>query len=149
MPKIRKLEDPFRYLWKRKSGHRRRSARIPCGNEITGTTAGEEGDLESPRKGEKRNRARCLEIDRRPSRSASRPRFRPRERWDDLNSHQKTIRQLTQDNQELRHQLEVMSKEYQRVKEVQSESNYLQEENADALERIKEFQLELKEMRER
>ena len=66
----------------------------------------------------------------------------------DLNSNQKTIRQLTQDNQELRHQLEVLSKEYQRVKEVQSESNYLQEENADALERIKEFQLELKEMRE-
>ncbi len=66
----------------------------------------------------------------------------------DLNSHQKTIHQLTQDNQELRHQLEVLNKEHQRVKEVQSESIYLQEENADALERIKEFQSELREMRE-
>jgi DNA repair exonuclease SbcCD ATPase subunit len=66
----------------------------------------------------------------------------------DLTSYQKTIRQLAQDNQELRHQLEALSKEHQRLKELQSESIYLQEENTDALERIKEFQLELREMRE-
>jgi DNA repair exonuclease SbcCD ATPase subunit len=66
----------------------------------------------------------------------------------DLTSYQKTIHQLTQDNQELRRQLEILGKEHQRLKESQSESIYLQEENADALERIKEFQLELREMRE-
>jgi len=66
----------------------------------------------------------------------------------DLTSHQKTIRQLAQDNQELRGQLEILRKEVQQLKESQSESIYLQEENADALERIKEFQLELRETRE-
>jgi len=66
----------------------------------------------------------------------------------DLASHQKAIHQLAQDNQALRHQLETLSKEHQRLKELQSESGYLQEENADALERIKEFQLELREVRE-
>jgi chromosome segregation ATPase len=66
----------------------------------------------------------------------------------DLTSHQKTIRQLAQDNQELRRQLEAFDKEHQRLKEIHSESIYLQEENADALERIKEFQRELREMKE-
>jgi DNA repair exonuclease SbcCD ATPase subunit len=66
----------------------------------------------------------------------------------DLTSYQKTIHQLTQDNQELRRQLETLSKEHQKLKELQSESIYLQEENADALERIKEFQQELRETRE-
>ncbi len=66
----------------------------------------------------------------------------------DLTSYQKTIHQLTQDNQELRRQLEVLSKEHQKLQAFQSESIYLQEENADALERIKEFQLELREMKE-
>ena len=66
----------------------------------------------------------------------------------DLTSHQKTIHQLARDNQELRHQMETLSKEHQGLKELQSESVYLQEENADALERIKEFQQELKEARE-
>jgi chromosome segregation ATPase len=66
----------------------------------------------------------------------------------DLTSYKKTIHQLSQDNQELRRQLEVLSKEHQRLKEFQSESVYLQEENTDALERIKEFQQELRGMRE-
>ncbi len=66
----------------------------------------------------------------------------------DLNSHKKTALQLAQDNQELRRQFEVVSKEHQKLKEFQSESIYLQEENADALGRIKEFQQELREMRE-
>jgi chromosome segregation ATPase len=66
----------------------------------------------------------------------------------DLTSYQKTIHQLSQDNQELRRQLEGLSKEHQKLKERQAESIYLQEENTDALERIKEFQQELREARE-
>jgi len=66
----------------------------------------------------------------------------------DLTSHKKATHQLAQDNRELRRQLEVLSKEHQRLKEFQSESIYLQEENADALVRIKEFQQELRETRE-
>jgi DNA repair exonuclease SbcCD ATPase subunit len=66
----------------------------------------------------------------------------------DLTSYQKTIHQLTQDNLELRRQLEALNREHHRLKEFQSESIYLQEENADALERIKEFQQELRKMRE-
>jgi len=66
----------------------------------------------------------------------------------DLTSHKKTAHQLAQDNQEMRRQLEALSKEHQRLKEFQSESIYLQEENADALGRIKEFQQELRETRE-
>ncbi len=66
----------------------------------------------------------------------------------DLTSHKKTAHQLAQDNQELRRQLEALRKEHQKLKEFQSESVYLQEENADALGRIKEFQQELREMKE-
>jgi chromosome segregation ATPase len=66
----------------------------------------------------------------------------------DLTSYKKTIHQLSQDNQELRRQWEALNREHQRLKEFQSESVYLQEENADALERIKEFQQELRGMRE-
>src|SRR3989304_7325561 len=51
----------------------------------------------------------------------------------DLASYQKTIHQLTQDNQELRRQLETLSREHQKLKELQSETIYLQEENTDAL----------------
>jgi len=66
----------------------------------------------------------------------------------DLTSYKKTIQQLGQDNQELRRQLEALNREHQRLKEFQSESIYLQEENSDALERIKEFQQELRGMRD-
>jgi chromosome segregation ATPase len=66
----------------------------------------------------------------------------------DLTSYKKSVHQLAQDNQELRRQLEALGREHQRLKEFQSESIYLQEENADALERIKAFQQELREMRE-
>jgi chromosome segregation ATPase len=65
----------------------------------------------------------------------------------DLASYKKSIHQLTQDNHELRRQWEALSKEDQKLKELQSESIYLQEEHADALERIKEFQEELREMK--
>jgi len=66
----------------------------------------------------------------------------------DLTSYKRTIHQLTQDNQELQRQLETLSKEHQKLKGFQSESIYLEEENTDALERIKEFQQELREMRD-
>jgi len=65
----------------------------------------------------------------------------------DLASYKKSIHQLAQDNQELRRQWEALSKEDLKLKEFQSESIYLQEEHADALERIKEFQQELREMK--
>jgi DNA repair exonuclease SbcCD ATPase subunit len=66
----------------------------------------------------------------------------------DLASYKKSIQQLAQDNQELRRQVENLGRENQRFKESQSESIYLQEENADALERIKAFQQDLREMKE-
>jgi len=66
----------------------------------------------------------------------------------DLASYKKSIQQLAQDNQELRRQAETLSREHQSLKESQSESIYLQEENADALERIKALQQELREMKE-
>lgn len=66
----------------------------------------------------------------------------------DLASHQKTIHQLAQDNKDLRHQLEELRKELQRFREVHSESIYLKEENEEALEKIQEFQLELRGMKE-
>jgi len=65
----------------------------------------------------------------------------------DLASYKKRFHQLAQDNQELRRQWEALSKEDQKLKELQSESIYLQEEHADALERIKEFQQEWREMK--
>ena len=66
----------------------------------------------------------------------------------DLVSYKKTIHQLSQDNQELARQLEALRKEHQTLKEFQSESYYLQEENTDALEKIKDFQQELRDTRE-
>jgi DNA repair exonuclease SbcCD ATPase subunit len=66
----------------------------------------------------------------------------------DLSSHEKTIQQLAQDNKDLRSQLENLRKEFQKLKEIQSESIYLKEENSDALEKIHEFQQELKGMNE-
>jgi len=66
----------------------------------------------------------------------------------DLHSHQKTIHQLTQDNQDLRRELEELRKELQKLRETQSESIYLKEENEDALERIQRLQQELREMNE-
>ncbi len=66
----------------------------------------------------------------------------------DLASYKKSIQQLAQDNQELRRQVEILGRENQRFKESQSESIYLQEENADALERIRALQQDLREMKE-
>ncbi|HVP79716.1 MAG TPA: hypothetical protein VMV04_17670 [Thermodesulfobacteriota bacterium] len=65
----------------------------------------------------------------------------------DLTSYKKSIHQLAQDNQELRRQWEALNREDEKLKALQSESIYLQEEHADALERIKEFQQEVREMK--
>jgi chromosome segregation ATPase len=62
----------------------------------------------------------------------------------DLTSHQKTIHQFARDNKELRSQLEVERKEAQKFKEAHAESIYLKEENEEALQRIHEFQQELR-----
>lgn len=62
----------------------------------------------------------------------------------DLGSAQRTIRQLSQDNQDLRVQLDHLKKEIQRHQETQSESVYLREENEDALARVHELQQELR-----
>jgi chromosome segregation ATPase len=66
----------------------------------------------------------------------------------DLVCNQKTIHQLAQDNGELRSRLEDLDKELLRLREVQTESIYLKEENADALERIQAFQKELRAIKE-
>jgi chromosome segregation ATPase len=58
----------------------------------------------------------------------------------DLASDRKTIGQLAQDNKELRSQLEDLNKEIQGLRKFQTEALYLREENADALERIRDLQ---------
>lgn len=65
----------------------------------------------------------------------------------DLTSHHKTIHQLAQDNKDLRAELEAEKKELQRFREAHAESIYLKEENEEALQKIQEFQLELKSMK--
>ncbi|OGP67058.1 MAG: hypothetical protein A2169_08040 [Deltaproteobacteria bacterium RBG_13_47_9] len=66
----------------------------------------------------------------------------------DLVASQKAIYQLAQDNKELRSQMDHLNKEIQRFKETHTESVYLKEENEDALERIRDFQQELRDMKE-
>ena len=66
----------------------------------------------------------------------------------DMSSSQKTNQQLAQDNKELRNEIEELNKELQKLKEIQSESIYLKEENLDALERIQEFQQALRNINE-
>ena len=62
----------------------------------------------------------------------------------DLISSQKTILQLTQENKDLENQLEGTKREVQRFKEVQMESEYLEDENAEALEKIQQLHQDLK-----
>ncbi len=66
----------------------------------------------------------------------------------DLASDRKTIFQLAQDNKELRSQLEDLSKEIQGLRAFQTETLYLKEENADALERIRDLQHQSRGLRE-
>jgi len=66
----------------------------------------------------------------------------------DLASDRKTIFQLAQDNKELRSQLEVLNKETHGLREFQTETLYLREENADALDRIRDLQQQSRRLRE-
>jgi chromosome segregation ATPase len=66
----------------------------------------------------------------------------------DLASDQKTIVQLAQDNTELRSQLEDLNKEIHGLRAFQTETLYLREENADALERIRDLQQQSRSLRE-
>jgi chromosome segregation ATPase len=66
----------------------------------------------------------------------------------DLASDRKTIFQLAQDNKELRSQLEHLNKEIQGLREFQTETLYLREENADALQRIRDLQQQSRDLRE-
>ena len=62
----------------------------------------------------------------------------------DLASSRRTVHQYVQDNKDLRHESGELRKEIQKLKELHTEATYLKEENTDALERIKEFQHELR-----
>jgi chromosome segregation ATPase len=66
----------------------------------------------------------------------------------DLVSSRRTIHQYVQDNKDLRHESGELRKEIQKLKDLQTEAIYLKEENTDALERIKEFQHELRSLSE-
>jgi chromosome segregation ATPase len=66
----------------------------------------------------------------------------------DLASLQRDIHQRTRENEGLRRQLEDQKKEIQRLKEVQAESIYLKDENADAVEKLQELHQELREVKE-
>ena len=66
----------------------------------------------------------------------------------DLVSSQKTLQQLGQENQSLGIQIEGLKRELQRFQDIQSELDYLQEENEDALERISALQGEIKILKE-
>jgi chromosome segregation ATPase len=66
----------------------------------------------------------------------------------DLASDRKTIFQLAQDNKALRSQLEDLNKELQGLREFQTETLYLREENTDALERIRDLQQQSRNLRE-
>ena len=66
----------------------------------------------------------------------------------DLASSQKTILQLTQDNNDLKIRLKEMKKEAQGFKEVKMESEYLEDENTEALEKIQQLHQDMKRMRD-
>ena len=62
----------------------------------------------------------------------------------DLASSQKTVHQLVQDNNDLRSQVEALTLDLKKLKNIQAETTYLREENGDAQEKIKVYQQELK-----
>ena len=66
----------------------------------------------------------------------------------DLASHQQTIRQMAQDNKDLRGQIEKLKKELKQIEDAQYESGYLKEENNDALERLRGLQQEMRGLNE-
>ncbi len=150
MPKIRKLEEPLpshleeESLSPREERHKPIPEIRPLEREVE-----RKETIEFPEKGvetEQSSDVLNLIEDLHAQLLASAQTKRALEK--DLASYRRTIHQLSQDNQELHRQVEVLQKEHQGLKEFQSESYYLQEENADALEKIKEFQKELRNMRE-
>ncbi len=147
MPKIRKLEEPFSLTLEQEPQPPKEEDRelIPERSGLE-KQAERTAIFESPQKGmETEQGLDVLKLieDLHAQLLASAQARRGLEM--DLVSYKKSIHQLAQDNQELRRQWEALSKEDQKLKELQSESIYLQEEHADALERIKEFQQELRE----
>ncbi len=66
----------------------------------------------------------------------------------DVATSRKTIQQYAEDNRDLRLQIENLKKELQRLKDLQAETVYLKEENTDALEKIQEFQQEVRTLHE-
>lgn len=149
MPKIRKLEEPLHSYLEEESPLRREERHKPLPEiKPTEREITEKVPFKFP---EKRLEAeQSLDVlnlieDLHAQLLASAQTKRALEK--DLVSTKRTIHQLSQDNQELHRQVEALQKEHQGLKEFQSESYYLQEENADALEKIKEFQQELRDMR--
>jgi chromosome segregation ATPase len=67
----------------------------------------------------------------------------------DLTTSQKTIHQLTNQNRDLESRIDGMNGEIQRLQQNRAESIYLEEENEDALEKIRELQEELNLLREK
>jgi chromosome segregation ATPase len=66
----------------------------------------------------------------------------------DLASLQTDLHHRTRENEALRRQLEDQKKEIERLKEVQTESIYLKDENADAVEKLQELHQQLREVKE-
>ncbi len=66
----------------------------------------------------------------------------------DLRAQQKTVRQLSQENQALRRALEEERGELQKFKAIHAETTYLREENEEALRKIREVQQELRATKE-
>jgi DNA repair exonuclease SbcCD ATPase subunit len=154
MPKIRKLEEPHTLILEQESQPQEEVDQTLIDETLLPETSSSEKQterkvlFESPQKPIEREQSldvlKLIE-DLHAQLLASAQTKRALEM--DLASYKKSIHQLAQDNQELRRQWEALSKEDEKLKELQSESIYLQEEHADALERIKEYQQELREIK--
>jgi chromosome segregation ATPase len=66
----------------------------------------------------------------------------------DLSSSHSMIQQYIEDNKGLRQNVDELKKDLQKLGENQAEAAYLREENTDALERIREYQRELSDLKE-
>jgi len=143
MPKMKKVEEPVF------SDSEAVPDRIEERVEPVQETASSEREIERPKVetgSEERHDVQSLIEDLHAQILASNRTKRALET--DLASHLKTINQLAQDNKDLRGHVEKLRKELKQVEEAQYESGYLKEENADALERIRELQQELRGMNE-
>jgi len=143
MPKMKKLEEPA--LPDSEAEPYRIEERV----EPVQDTASSGREIEPPKVemgGEERHDVQSLIEDLHAQILASNRTKRALET--DLASHLKTVNQLAQDNKDLRGQVERLRKELKQIEETQYESGYLKEENADALERIRELQQEVRGMDE-